>query len=80
MMGLHKGSKKPPASLKSNLLYQGHCKRILDRTQSEETHPVPGMKLKFLTPPGIEPGPPGWKAGTQADHATATDLLIYVEL
>ena len=21
-------------------------------------------KLKFLSPPGIEPGPPGWKAGT----------------
>ena len=22
------------------------------------THPIPGHKLKFLTPPGIEPGPP----------------------
>ena len=30
-------------------------------------------ELKFLTPPGIEPVPPGWKAGTLTDHATATD-------
>ena len=28
------------------------------------THPIPGQKLKLLTSPGIEPGPPGWKAGT----------------
>ena len=31
---------------------------------TKDTHPIPGQKLKFLTPPGIEPGPPGWKAGT----------------
>ena len=29
-----------------------------------DTHPIPGQKLKFLTPPGTEPGPPDWKAGT----------------
>ena len=33
-------------------------------TDKGHTHPIPGKKLKFLTPPGIEPGPPGWKAGT----------------
>ena len=33
-------------------------------TQTKDTHPIPGHKLKFLTPPGIEPGLPGWKAGT----------------
>ena len=31
---------------------------------TKNTHPIPGQKLKFLTPPGIEPGPPGWKAET----------------
>ena len=31
---------------------------------TKDTHPIPGQKLKFLTPPGIEPGRPGWKAGT----------------
>ena len=31
---------------------------------TKDTHSVPGQKLKFLTTPGIEPGPPGWKAGT----------------
>ena len=35
-----------------------------DRTQTKGTHPIPGYELKFLIPPGIEPGPPGWKAGT----------------
>ena len=35
-----------------------------DRTQTKDTHPLPGQKLKFLTPPGIEPGSLGWKAGT----------------
>ena len=29
-----------------------------------DIHPVPGKKLKFLTPLEIESGPPGWKAGT----------------
>ena len=33
-------------------------------TDKGHTHPIPGQKLKFLTPPGIKPGPPGWKAGT----------------
>ena len=31
---------------------------------TKDTHPIPGRKLKFLTPPGIELGPPGWKVGT----------------
>ena len=39
---------------------------------TKETHPIPGQKLKFLTPSGIEPGPSGWKAGTLNDHANAT--------
>ena len=39
-------------------------KTTQDRTQTKDTHPIPGLKFKFLTPPGIEPGPPGWKAGT----------------
>ena len=39
-------------------------KTTQDRTQTKDIHPIPGQKLKFLTPPGIEPGPPGWKAGT----------------
>ena len=34
------------------------------RTQTKDTHPILGQKLKFLTPPGIELGPSGWKAGT----------------
>ena len=35
-----------------------------DRTQTKDIHPIAGHKLEFLTPPGIEPVPPGWKAGT----------------
>ena len=30
---------------------------------TKDTHPIPGQKLKFLTPPGIEAGPPRWKQG-----------------
>ena len=26
---------------------------------TKETHTIPGQKLKFLTPPGTEPGQPG---------------------
>ena len=33
-----------------------------DRTWIKDTYPVPEYKLKFLTPPGIQLGPPGWKA------------------
>ena len=39
-------------------------KTTQDRTQTNDTHPIPGQKLKFPIPLGIEPGPPGWKAGT----------------
>ena len=39
-------------------------KTTQDRIQEKDTHPIPGQKLEFLTPPGIEPGPPGWKAGS----------------
>ena len=39
-------------------------KTTQDRIRTKNTHPIPRQKLKFLTPPGIEPGPPGWKAGT----------------
>ena len=39
-------------------------KATQDRTQTKDTHPIPGQKLKFLTLPGIEPRPLGWKAGT----------------
>ena len=35
-----------------------------DRTQTKDAHPIPGQKLKFMTPPGIESGLPGWKAVT----------------
>ena len=31
---------------------------------TKDIHRIPGQKLKFMTPPGIEPWPPGWKAGT----------------
>ena len=39
-------------------------KTTQDRAQTKDTNPIPEQKLKFLTPPGIEPGAPGWKAGT----------------
>ena len=29
-----------------------------DKTQTKNTRPVPGLKLKFLIPPVIEPGTP----------------------
>ena len=38
-------------------------KTAQDRTQTKNTYPIPGQKLKFPTPPGIETGLPGWKAG-----------------
>ena len=37
---------------------QHNVKTTQDRTQKKNTHPIPGQKLKFLTPPGMEPGPP----------------------
>ena len=45
---------------------------IQDRTQTKDTHPVPGYKLKFLIPPDIESESPSWKTGT-TDHVTETD-------
>ena len=39
-----------------------------DRTKTEGTHPVVGQRLKSWILPGIERGPPDWKA----DLATAT--------
>ena len=40
---------------------------------SKDTHPVPEEKLKFLTPPGIEPGSPSLERRDSTDHATAAD-------
>ena len=34
------------------------------RQNTKYTLPIPGQKLKFFTSQGIEPGPPGLKAGT----------------
>ena len=49
-------------------MYGQHNVRALveDNTgeNTKDTHPIPGQKLKFLTPPGIEPDPLGWKTGT----------------
>ena len=42
----------------------------------KDTHPI-RTEIKILTPPGIEPGPQGWKAGRDStDHATATDATL----
>ena len=30
-----------------------------DKTETKVTHPVPGYKLTFLAPTGLEFGPPG---------------------
>ena len=43
---------------------------------TKDTHPIPGQKLKFLTPSGIEPGPPGWKAGTLPTTPRPRILII----
>ena len=40
---------------------------------TKDTHPIRGQELKFLTPPGIEPGPQGLEGRDSTDHATATD-------
>ena len=40
---------------------------------TKDTHPIPGQKLKFLTPPGIEPGMEGRDS---TDDATATDSFL----
>ena len=45
---------------------------------TKDTHLIPGHKLKFLTPPGIEPGPSGYKTVDSSDHARATDFLILI--
>ena len=38
-------------------------------------------KLKFLTPLGIEPGPPGWKAGTlQPLHGNGFQFIYFMIL
>ena len=40
---------------------QGHRQRHTGK-KTKDTHPVSGKKLKSLTPPGLEPRPPGRKA------------------
>ena len=40
---------------------------------TKDTHQILGQKLKFLTPPGIEPV--GLEGRTSTDRATATDIL-----
>ena len=44
---------------------------------TKDTHPIPGQKLKFLTPPGIKPGPPGWKAPTTPRRRHTFYLAVY---
>ena len=41
------------------------------------THPIPGQKLKFLTPQGIELGPPRLEGRDSTNHATATDSFEF---
>ena len=53
-------------------------RRRQHRTEHKgHTHPIPGQKLKFLTPPGIEPGPPSWKAGTLPTTPRRRIYLVY---
>ena len=52
-------------------------KTTQDRTQTKDKHPIPGQKLKFLTPTGIEPGPPGWKAGTPPTMPRRRSIIYY---
>ena len=51
---------------------------------TNDTHPVPGEKLTFLTPPGIEPGPSGWKEGLyrswQGDGVFSLSSSVLVSL
>ena len=57
-------------SLSSSLMihYWRQLSEMLTRPTTSNiqihTHPIPGQKLKFLAPPGVESRPPGWKAGT----------------
>ena len=48
-------------------------KTTQDRTQTKDTHPIPGQKLKFLTLPGIKPGPLGLEGRDSTDHSTAME-------
>ena len=41
----------------------GHRQRQHRTVYRQRTYTQTGQKLKFLTSPGIEPGPPGWKEG-----------------
>ena len=43
-------------------------------TEHNDTHPIPGQKIKFLIPPVIKVGPlPGWKAELyRAPHGDVT--------
>ena len=44
-----------------------------DRTKTKDTHPIPGQKLKFLTPRGNRTQAAGLEGRDSTDHATATD-------
>ena len=50
------GSKVPTESV-FTLWSELPTETTQDRTQTKDTHPVPGWRLKFLIPPGIELGP-----------------------
>ena len=43
------------------------------KTDKGHTHPIPGQKLKFLTPPGIDPRAARLEGRDFTEHATATD-------
>ena len=44
-----------------------------DRTQTKDTHPIPGQKLKFLSPAGNRTRAAVLEGRDSTDHATARD-------
>ena len=59
-------------------MWSAQCQGLRRRQHRAEHRQV--QKLKFLTPPGIEPGPPGWKAGTLPTMPRISLLLLLLLL
>ena len=45
---------------------------------TKDTRPIPGQKLKFLTPAGNRTRAAGLEGRDSTDHATAKDIIIIV--
>ena len=75
-----RGSRTLDIYTRAGLTERGQPETTQDRTQTKDTYPIPRQIFKFLTPPGIEAGPTGWKAGTLPTTPRRRINIFFIEL